>query len=207
MYCLLKASHKEHEQLIGDSIVQLKQGQLATGRNAISAATGLTPQNVKTAISKLKTLGILTSKPTNKYSIISIVNWDCHQQDNQQVTNSQPASNQQVTTNKNVKNEKNGKNINTLFCESVIEKYNEILFELPSVKVLSDARISHIKGCIKQFNKSEHDFESLETWEKLFSYVGKSDFLMGRTKESFCANFDWITKKANMIKIVEGNYE
>lgn len=107
MYCLLKASHKEHDQLVGDSVVALKSGQLATGRKAISNATGLSEQNIKTAFSKLKALGILTIKPTNKYSIITIANWDLHQQDNQQVTNKQPASNQHVTTNNNVKNDKN----------------------------------------------------------------------------------------------------
>ena len=72
MYCLLKASHKEHDQLVGDSVVALKSGQLATGRKAISNATGLSEQNIKTAFSKLKALGILTIKPTNKYSIITI---------------------------------------------------------------------------------------------------------------------------------------
>lgn len=107
MYLLLKASHTEHEFLIGDSIVTLKQGQWATGRKAISRDTGLTEQNVRTAITKLEKLGILTSKITSKFTLFSIVNWESHQQDNQQVTSKQPTSNQQVTTNKNGKNGKN----------------------------------------------------------------------------------------------------
>ncbi len=107
MYLLLKASHTERDQLIGDSIVRLKVGQWATGRKAISRDTGLTEQNVRTAICKLEKLGILTIKVTVKYSVFSIANWNNHQQDNQQVTNKQPTSNQQVTTNNNVKNEKN----------------------------------------------------------------------------------------------------
>lgn len=110
MYLLLKASHTERDQLIGDSIVHLKTGQWATGRKAISRDTGLTEQNVRTAISKLEKLGILTIKVTVKYSVFSITNWHNHQQDNQQPTNKQPTSNQQVTTNNNVKNEKNVNN-------------------------------------------------------------------------------------------------
>ena len=110
MYLLLKAGHSEREQLLGDSIVQLKSGQWATGRKAISRDTGLTEQNVRTAITKLEKLGILTIKATSKYSIFSIANWDNYQQDNQQVTKYQPTSNQQVTTIKNVKNDKNDKN-------------------------------------------------------------------------------------------------
>lgn len=107
VYLLLSARHTDGEQLIGDTIVPLKAGQWATGRIAISRDTGLTQQNVRTAINKLEKLNILTIKPTTKFSVFSIVNWEKYQQDNQQVTNNQPTSNQQVTTNNNVKNEDN----------------------------------------------------------------------------------------------------
>lgn len=107
LYCLLKASHKEHTQLVGDQLVTLQPGQLATGRKAIASKTGLTEQNVRTALNKLEKCGILTIRKTNKFSIVSIVKWNDHQQINQQVTSKQPASNQQVTTNNNVKNENN----------------------------------------------------------------------------------------------------
>ena len=152
VYCLLKASHKDREQLVGDSIVNLKAGELATGRTAISGATGLSEQNVKTAINKLKALQIITSKPTNKYSIISILNWDSYQQDNQQTTSKQPASNQHVTTNKNVKNEKNVKNND--ICQQVADSYNSMLSELGMVKVLSDKRKAWIMASIKQMKKT-----------------------------------------------------
>jgi len=107
LYCLLKATHEDYKALIGDQLVDLKPGQLATGRKAISQATNLTEQNVRTALSKLEKLGILTITPTTKYSIITVVSWDLYQQSNQQVTNSQPTSNQQVTTNNNINNKNN----------------------------------------------------------------------------------------------------
>lgn len=107
MFCLLRAQHTAGDQLVGDSVVYLDKGQLATGRIAISEQTGLSQQNVRTAISKLEKLGILTIKPTTKYSVITMVNWNQYQQTNQQVTNKQPASNQQVTTSNNVNNEDN----------------------------------------------------------------------------------------------------
>lgn len=110
IYCLLKTSHAEHDQLVGDIIVPVKKGEFVSGRKSISSSTGLTEQNVRTALSKLEKLGILTIKPTNKFSLISISNWDKYQQDNQQVTSKQPTSNQQVTTNNNGKNGDNGNN-------------------------------------------------------------------------------------------------
>ena len=110
LYCLLKATHTEREQLVGDTIVKLHPGQLVTGRKALAVATGLTEQNIRTALDKLKKLGILTSNPTTKYSIISISNWDSYQQTNQQVTNSQPTSNQQTNHKQEVKNYNNVNN-------------------------------------------------------------------------------------------------
>lgn len=122
MFCLLRAQHTEGDQLVGDSVVYLDKGQLATGRIAISEQTGLSQQNVRTAISKLEKLGILTIKPTTKYSVITMVNWNQYQQTNQQVTNKQPTSNQQVTTSNNVNNEDNDNKVD----QSKIDRENFI---------------------------------------------------------------------------------
>ena len=93
--------------------IELKSGQLVTGRDQLSQKSGLSPQSVRTSLNKLKSTNEITIKSTNKFSIISITNWGLHQHDNQQsnqqLTNNQPATNQQLTTSKNVKNEKNGK--------------------------------------------------------------------------------------------------
>jgi len=110
LYCLLSATHTEREQIIGEQIVKLNPGQLATGREAIARATGLTSQNVRTALKKLKTLQILTIKPTTKYSVISITNWESYQQTNQQVTNIQPTSNQQTNHKQELLNNVNNVN-------------------------------------------------------------------------------------------------
>lgn len=129
IYLLLSAQHTEGDLLIGDAVVHLEVGQWATGRHAIARDTGLTEQNVRTALSKLEKLGMLTIKPTTKYSIFSITNWSKYQQDNQQVTNSQPTANQQVTTNNNVKKEKNeqeGKEISNLPAKAGASSSSEV---------------------------------------------------------------------------------
>jgi hypothetical protein len=65
----------------------------------------------------LKKSNAITIKSTNKYSIITICNYDSYQQikiendrqNDQQLTNNQPATNQQLTTTKNIKNKNNEK--------------------------------------------------------------------------------------------------
>lgn len=100
-YCLMKASHKDRVVLHGNQSIPLKPGQFIFGRKKASHETGLSEQNIRTCVKILDSLEYLTIKPTNKYSIISIVNWDTYQPDtekvnqqtNQEVTSKQPTDN------------------------------------------------------------------------------------------------------------------
>lgn len=108
LYCLTHARHTPGEY----HGVQLQPGQLITGRDAISRGTGITTQSVRTALKNLQKTGEITIKATNKFSIVTVVNWakfqyeppKSNQQPNQQPTNNQPADNQQLTTNNNDNN-------------------------------------------------------------------------------------------------------
>jgi len=107
--------------------------------------------------------------------------------------------------NKNKTNNKNDNYSNNI-CQLITDEYNDKLSELGSVKVLSDKRKAHIRASIKQFKNTEHDFSKLETWTRLFVYISKSDFLMGR-KTDWSADFDFIINKSKLLKIVEGGYD
>ncbi len=43
-------------------------------------------------------------------------------------------------------------------------------------------------------------------FEKLFEVVQASDFLCGKNKLKWKCTFDWIIKKDNVVKIMEGNF-
>lgn len=107
MICLMSANHidnKWHGLII-------KKGSFLTSQPHLAKKTGLSVMQVRTSLNKLKLTGELTVKTTNKYTVISIQNWNKYQQDNRQpnsqITGKQQASNRQVTTNKNIKNDKN----------------------------------------------------------------------------------------------------
>lgn len=128
IWCLLKATHTRYKEAVGYQEVILEPGQFIFGRKVASKETGLSEQTIRTCLAFLKTSGNLTIKPTNKFSLLTVVNWRAYQIDkkppqpadqptvNQQLTSNQPTSNQQVTTNKKGnkgekgKNDKNGKN-------------------------------------------------------------------------------------------------
>jgi len=99
-WCLMKASHKKRKQVVGMQMVDLNPGDFIFGRKAASEALGISERTIRTCSKKLKKFGNVTIKATNKFSVISIVNWDTYQcdalssdqQSDQQVTSKRPAS-------------------------------------------------------------------------------------------------------------------
>lgn len=100
IYCLLKAAYEPTEIPFRGDRIGVKKGQLIFGRLRAVEETGLTSQNIRTALKKLEKYEFLTIRSTNRYSLITICNWETYQtrEDNDQPTD-QPASNQQVTSN------------------------------------------------------------------------------------------------------------
>jgi|GEM_PF-3129951 hypothetical protein len=100
-WCLLKANYTESGDMVRYREVSLRPGQFLTGRHRAARETGLSEQTLRTCLSALESNHQIIRKSTNKYSIITIVNWDtyqgCEAPINQQltskVTSNQPASN------------------------------------------------------------------------------------------------------------------
>lgn len=75
-YLLLNASHRPHKKIVNGKVFELEAGQLVFSRSDAAAKLELGERQVRTALSILEKLEIVTSRPTNKGSIISFVNWD-----------------------------------------------------------------------------------------------------------------------------------
>ena len=112
-YCLMKATHTKRDVTIGKQTISLNPGQFIFGRKSAQLETGLTPQVIRSTIKMLIFNHQISVKSTNKYSIISVINWDIYQPDdlpvNQQKAKIQPTKSRNLTTIKNVynKNENN----------------------------------------------------------------------------------------------------
>ena len=74
-YLLLTVNHKE--VYWNGNIV--KPGQTITSYRHLASATGLSVQNVRTALKKLIRTGDITVKTTNKFTIVSVVEWEKYQ--------------------------------------------------------------------------------------------------------------------------------
>lgn len=105
---LLLANH-EDEKWHGSII---RRGQIVTSRDKLAEVSGLSVQEVRTGLSRLEHTGEIIKKSTNRFTVLTISNYDRYQvrelgvqpTTNQQTTSNQPTTNQQSTTNKNDKN-------------------------------------------------------------------------------------------------------
>ena len=114
LHLMLKANFKDKRWC--GTVVQ--RGQLVTSIGHLSAEIGITNQQTRTALDKLKSTGEITIKTTNKFTLVTIENYTLYQdttdednkQNNKQITNEQQTNNKQITTTKERKERKNEKN-------------------------------------------------------------------------------------------------
>ena len=94
LWLLMSANIEDHD-FQNETI---HRGELATSRQAIMNATGLTEQQVRTALKHLKLTGEITVQQRANYQVISIVSYDIYQsQLTGKTTGNQPANNRLST--------------------------------------------------------------------------------------------------------------
>lgn len=118
LYChlwnilLLLAQHEKSEFIWAGQKCTIETGQLLTGRKKLSEISGVSSASIERILKYLENEHQITQKKTNKFRIITIVNWDKFQNDTttaQQKDNRRTTEEQQKDTYKNDKNVKNDK--------------------------------------------------------------------------------------------------
>jgi len=136
IYCLLRANHTEKEVFFNGSKVCLKPGQFITGRKQISENTNVHGSKIFRILKMLKIKQLIEQQTTNKYSIITICNWNlyqkCEQLTEQQMNNKRTTDEQQMNTDNNVKE-----------CKKIKKNVKEILYR----------QFDHLKITENEFKK------------------------------------------------------
>jgi hypothetical protein len=107
---LLRANHKQNEFIFDNKKVVLQPGQFITGRDKLSELTAIPPSTIEKILKYLENEQQIEQQTTNKYRLITILNWQYYQSQEHQHDNNVSSKEQQRDTNKNDKNEKNDKN-------------------------------------------------------------------------------------------------
>jgi len=146
--------------------VKINRGQLITGRKKLAKITGLSEKSVRTALKRLKSTSELAIKATNRFSLITIVNYDIYQGGDlvaasnkaTQRSNKGPAKGQQRATNNNDNNEKN------TICASK---------EPPGWREDTNGYQDHVWLKEAEYEKLLDDFGMRETNEKIAEFATK----------------------------------
>lgn len=131
--------------------IDIKAGSMVFSWESLSNASGLSKQQCRTSMAKLIKCKEVTSKATNRFSLVTLLKWDKIQLDNKQVTskptNKQQTSNKQVTTTKESKEYKELKEDKKMIFFSWISYRKEIKKEIKSIATL--------KSLVKKFNAED----------------------------------------------------
>ena len=108
---LSEANFEDKTKLFNGSLITVKRGQIVFGLQAWSEKTGVQISKLRRLISMLESDSMINRQVFNKYSLISIVNYELHQsddrQDSSQTTGKPQANDRQTTTPKELKNIRN----------------------------------------------------------------------------------------------------
>ncbi|HSH36025.1 conserved phage C-terminal domain-containing protein [Schnuerera sp.] len=129
LWCLLKASHDNYQQMVGLQVVDLEPGQFVTGRFKGSDELEINPSTFYKYLKTLEKMQMISLNSNNKMTVVTIENWrkyqtedkEAYQQNNNKITTKE----QQNNTNKNYKNDKNDKKVYKDIVEYLNKKTNK----------------------------------------------------------------------------------
>jgi hypothetical protein len=156
LHLILKANHKEKRY----KGIELNSGQIITSRDILAKETGLSSQQIRTALNKLISTNEITSVTSSQGTILQVVNYEKYQLTTNEITNEQPTSNQRVTNNNKEKNEK----------KFIIPNFNDVLeycmkndLDVDGVKFIN---FYESKGWMVGKNKMKDWKAAIRTWAK-----------------------------------------
>ena len=133
-------------------------------------------------------------KGNRRKHLLTVINWEKYQE--KETETFTETFTETVPLTRIIKNEKNEKNINIVYSK-LIETFHELCPDLPKVQKMTESSKKAVQRIAEKYGKS--------TIGEVLHKTGESDFLSGRSG-SFTANFDWIFKPQNFVKVLEGNY-
>ena len=159
LHCLLKANYNPAKWK-GKTI---KTGQFVTSLAHLAQETGLSLQETRTALTKLKSTCELTQQATSQYSIITVNNWhkwQCEQHAEQQT------SNMRATT---IKERKKNKNSNTSYINVSLSIEEREILEKYLLKQKRKTPIEDIDAYIRALAKNgdfKNKLEKAKQWQE-----------------------------------------
>jgi len=205
---LLEVNYKENKVNIGYNLIECKRGQSIKSLKSWADRWGISKDSARHFLHLLEKDNMIMLENLKFTTRLTVCNYDKYNEPtHEEQTESKRRTNGKQTEadpNKKEKKEKNGKNRkksqgekDEIYIE-IIENYKNNCPNMPEIKLLTDQRKKTINARLK-----EHGIEMIN---QILEIAGRSDFLNGKNDKRWKANFDWLMKPLNFVKIMEGNY-
>jgi hypothetical protein len=163
LHCIYSANYTDKKW----QGITIERGQFVTSYQSLATELSLSIQQIRTSIKKLEKAENITCKTTNKFTIITVINYNTYQndiledntQDNKQITNKQQTNNKQITTTKEYKKERRKE-----LEEKNIQKKNFVKPTIPEIA----------EYCLKRKNQVNAN--------KFFDFYESKGWFVGKTK-------------------------
>lgn len=95
--------------------------------------------------------------------------------------------------------------------QQLVELYHQHCPTLPRVKVLTARRQQFVRQRWREVLDGREPAQALEWFSKFFARVNRSGFLTGQVangeRRAFVADFEWLMRPSNFVKVHEGRYD
>ena len=219
------ARYKAGTEFVNGRPVQLERGQLCKSIRWLASRWKWDEKTVTSFISSLENGGVITRKLPHSRggstSIISIVNYDCFDDDSHtdshstSHTDSHDSSHalyiekENKVTKKEEKEERDtvvSPKKRTIDFELVKRTWNgSMTRKVPKIQGLSEARKEKVKVRVEEMGGWD---DAQAILRDCFKKVNDSDFCNGANDHQWVATFDWFfSNDKNWMKVSEGNYD
>lgn len=199
--------------------ITISRGQLVTSRQKLAYETGLTEKMVRRCLKALEKTGEIQLQSSNKYTLITICKYSEYQGTGDSIgqhrANTGPAEGLQRATIEEGKKENIGgtivpssspesttpktDDINLLaFMEFFNKTMQENGAQIPTITDMTSKRQQAVRARAKEHSK--------EALRKAVINAATAPFLNGAGDKAWVADFNWIFRPVNFIKVLEGSY-
>lgn len=195
IHCLIKANWKD-AKFKG---IEIKRGQFITSLNRLSEETGLSVQQVRTALEKLVSTHSVTKSSFENFTVITVENYDAYQENNKEATHYQHKSNnnRRRIRNKYIYNNKRTHTRNKYSKKNNRKNYCHLNFKFKE---------ESCKDCYKKYKcrkptsdrfKYLHNNMTFEEWERTVenSYNNSSNENQ-KFSDDILNNYDWFNEES-----------
>lgn len=147
IYLLCKASTQDRQAVVEGKVVEIKKGQIITGRKKLAEQLNMAESKVYRTLKLLEDLGNVNIKSNNRFSLVTIANWAKFQEGNSKVNNTRTTGEQQVN-NRRTTGEQQTNTVEELkeYKKNYKNERMNIEAELPFIQSADDKKVKTLQG-------------------------------------------------------------